>query len=192
MRRSGPDDDGRPGDRVDEVQAAWRVELPGLDVGSIALVGRLLEVAHRIERARGAALAEVGSDRATFDLLAGLRRSGPPHRMTVGDLQRISLVTTGAVSQRVERAERAGLVRRTTTPEDARKVVVELTQAGHEAVVVQLRAVLAADEESLRPLGSRQREMVQVVLREWVAGLGVEAERRTAGLPEGETGRSAT
>ena len=189
-----------PVDRVDEVQAQWRAALPEVDVSSIGLVGRVVEVAYRIERERGAALARLGSDRATFDLLATLRRAGR-RPMTVGDLQRASLVTTGAISQRVERAERAGLVRRTAVAGDGRKVVVELTGAGYEAAAVQLRAVLEAEQAVLRPLGADQRTVLQELLRAWIAGLrprhdaeSHDAERHDAerpASPRGETGLPA-
>jgi DNA-binding MarR family transcriptional regulator len=179
-----------PVDRVDQVQAQWRAELPGVDVSSIGLVGRVVEVAYRIERERGAALARLGSDRATFDLLATLRRAGR-RSMTVGDLQRASLVTTGAISQRVERAERAGLVRRTAVAEDGRKVVVELTGAGYEAAAVQLRAVLEAEQAVLRPLDADQRTALQELLRAWVAGLGPGHDAERPASPRGETGLSS-
>jgi DNA-binding MarR family transcriptional regulator len=162
----------RPVDRVDQVQAAWRAELPDQDVSSVGVVGRMVELVHRIEQARGAALAAHGSDRATFDLLATLRRAGPPYRLTVGELQRLSLVTTGAVSQRVERAERAGLVRRTSAAGDARKVVVELTEAGMTTTADLLRVVLDAEQAVLRPLDGEQRRALEELLRAWSVGLG--------------------
>jgi DNA-binding MarR family transcriptional regulator len=170
---SGEADSARPEfvDRVDAVQAAWRRELPAVDVGSIGVVGRLVELVHQIERVRGSALAEQGSDRATFDLLATIRRAGPPYRMTVGDLQRASLVTTGAISQRVERAESAGLVRRAPVPGDGRKVTVELTPAGFEASATLLRTVIAAEASLLSPLSESQRAWLTEVLRAWSAAL---------------------
>ncbi|MEU2351280.1 MarR family winged helix-turn-helix transcriptional regulator [Modestobacter sp. NPDC049651] len=160
-------------DRIDQVQAAWRAELPGVDVGSIGVVGRAVELVHRVEQARGAALAGLGSDRATFDLLATLRRAGRPYELTVGELQRLSLVTTGAVSQRVERAARAGLVHRRPVPGDARRVVVGLTEAGVAAAAAQLVAVLDAEREVLRPLTDDQRRALEQLLRAWALGYGV-------------------
>jgi DNA-binding MarR family transcriptional regulator len=159
-------------DRVDQVQAAWRAELPDQDVSSVGVVGRMVELVHRIEQARGAALAAHGSDRATFDLLATLRRAGPPYRLTVGELQRLSLVTTGAVSQRVERAERRGLVRRTPAEGDARRVVVELTEQGRGAAAELLRVVLDAEQSVLAPLAADDRQALEGVLRAWSIGLG--------------------
>ncbi|MCU1620707.1 MAG: Transcriptional regulator, MarR family [Modestobacter sp.] len=161
-----------PIDRVDQVQAAWRAELPDWDVSSVGVIGRLVELAHWTEQARGAALAAHGSDRATFDLLATLRRAGPPYRLTVGELQRLSLVTTGAVSQRVERAARRGLVRRTPVAGDARKVVVELTEDGRAAAAELLRVVLDAEQGVLEPLGADERRALEELLRAWSVGLG--------------------
>ncbi|TVT22052.1 MarR family transcriptional regulator [Amycolatopsis acidiphila] len=158
-------------DRVDAVQAAWRRELPDVDVGSIGIVGRLVEVVHHIERVRAVALAAENSDRATFDLLATLRRAGSPYRMTVGELQRASLVTTGAITQRVERAEAAGLVQRAAVPGDGRKVTVGLTATGFEASARLLRTVLAAEEAALKPLADADRERLVALLRGWSSAL---------------------
>lgn len=131
----------------------------------------MAQLVHTIDRVRGVALAAEGGDRATFDLLATLRRAGAPYRMSVGDLQRQSLVTTGAVSQRVERAERAGLVRRVATAEDGRKVMVELTAEGHDAAARMLSAVLAAEQTLLRPLSEDQCAALRDLLRTWSQGL---------------------
>jgi DNA-binding MarR family transcriptional regulator len=170
------DAEGPSLDRVEAVQAAWRRELPDVDVSSVAVVGRLLDVAHSVERIRAVALAAEGSDWATFDLLATLRRSGPPYRMSVGDLQRASLVTTGAVSQRVERAEQAGLVRRVPVPDDARKVAVELTVEGYRSAARLVRVVMAADRTLLENLDEAERAVLRDVLRSW----GTALDRTTA------------
>ena len=170
------DADGQPHDRVEAVQAAWRRELPDVDVSSVAVVGRLLDIAHSVERVRAVALAAEGSDWATFDLLATLRRSGPPYRMSVSDLQRASLVTTGAVSQRVERAERAELVRRVPVPDDARKVAVELTVEGYRTAARLVRVVMAADRTLLETLDEAQRAVLRDILRSW----GTALDRTTA------------
>jgi DNA-binding MarR family transcriptional regulator len=158
-------------DRVDAVQAAWRRELPGVDVASIGIVGRLIEIVHHIERVRAVALAAEHSDRATFDLLATLRRAGSPYRLTVGELQRASLVTTGAITQRVERAEAAGLVRRAAVAGDGRKVTVALTAAGFEASARLLRIVLAAEESVLKHLDDTDRDALVLLLRAWSSAL---------------------
>lgn len=158
-------------DRVDAVQTAWQRELPGVDVTSIGIVGRLVEIVHHILRVRAVALAAEHSDPATFDLLATLRRAGPPHRLTVGELRAASLVTTGAITQRVERAEAAGLVRRAAVPGDGRKVTVALTAAGFEASARLLHVVLAADESVLKHLDDRDREQLVHLLRGWSGAL---------------------
>src|SRR4051812_43843752 len=121
-------------DAVDRIEQAWRRERPDVDPGSIQLVTRVWRLARHLDRARARSLAELGSDSSTLDLLATLRRGGPPYRLTAGELHRASLLTTGAISQRLARAEREGLVRRTTAPPDRRVVQVELTARGHEVV----------------------------------------------------------
>jgi DNA-binding MarR family transcriptional regulator len=100
--------------------------------------------------------------------------AGPPYRLTVGELQRLSLVTTGAVSQRVERAARRGLVRRSPAAGDARKVVVELTEDGRTAAAAAelLRVVLDAEQSVLEPLDADDRPALEELLRAWSVGLG--------------------
>lgn len=117
-------------DAIDRVERAWLRERPDIDVSSVGIISRIWRVARHLERERKHRLAELGTDRVTLDVLAMLRRSGPPYRRTAGELTHASLITSGGVSQRLDKLERAGLVRRHIHAGDRRRIDVELTPEG--------------------------------------------------------------
>lgn len=125
---------GADEDAVDRVEQAWLRERPGVDVSSIGIVTRIFRLARYLEQARELELAHLGTDRATLDVLAMLRRSGKPYRMTAGELTEASLVTSGAISLRLDKLQRAGLITREFHDSDRRRVNVELTKAGMDLV----------------------------------------------------------
>lgn len=135
-------------DAIDRIEDAWHRERPDVDVCSVGIISRIWRISRHLERARKERLAEHGTDRVTLDVLAMLRRSGPPFRMTAGELTRHSLISSGGVSQRLEKLERAGLVTRHIHSEDRRRIDVELTSAG-VALIDSLFADLMAHEASL-------------------------------------------
>ena len=117
-------------DGVDQVARDWRRERPDIDVSSIGIVTRIWRIARHLENQRREQLAGLGTDRGTMDVLAMLRRSGPPFRRSAGELTRSALITSGGVSQRLEKLERAGLITRHVDTSDRRRVDVELTASG--------------------------------------------------------------
>lgn len=137
------------GDDVDRVERDWRRERPDIDVGSIGIVSRIWRVGRHLEQQRAAQLAEFGSDRGTIDVLAMLRRSGPPFRRSAGELTRSALITSGGVSQRLDKLERAGLVTRHVDLTDRRRVDVQLTPAGVELVDSVLADLMDHDSRVL-------------------------------------------
>ena len=121
---------------MDTIAAAWARERPGTPVASIGVITRIWRLAKLLEDDRRETMLRLGMDAGTRDLLSTLRRSGPPYRLSPSELARRNLVSAGAVSQRVARCERAGLVRRLRSPDDGRGVLVELTAAGREAFII--------------------------------------------------------
>jgi DNA-binding MarR family transcriptional regulator len=154
-----------PEDVVDWIQAAWRRERPRMRVDSIGVLTRIRLLAKLLEDDHRRAMAAVGIDAATRDLLSSLRRVGPPYRATPSELARATLVSAGAISQRVARAERDGLVRRHRSEQDARGVVVELTGAGHELIERTVDALLAHEDELLGALDGEQQAQLATLLR---------------------------
>ncbi|CCB78427.1 MULTISPECIES: MarR family winged helix-turn-helix transcriptional regulator [Streptomycetaceae] len=151
-------------DAVEEIAAAWRRERPGTPVESIGVVTRLWQLAKLFGDDRRRLLAEAGVDPATLDLLSVLRRSGPPYTLSTRDLARQSLVTAGAISQRVARAERDGLVTRGAATGKGRTVLVALTAAGHDLVESTVDQVLGRETELLSGLPPHQRGQLSALL----------------------------
>ena len=121
-------------DGVDEVIGQWAKVRPELDVSAMEVFGRLHRSFLLYRSGISSRFAEVGSNEPGFDVLATLRRSGPEHRLSAGELVRQTLVTTGGLTLRVKRLEEEGYVRRERVAEDNRMVTVELTPAGLELV----------------------------------------------------------
>ena len=151
-------------DSVDEIAAAWRRERPGTPVDGIGVVTRIWRLAKLFEDDRRRTLAAAGCDAATLDLLSVLRRSGPPYRLTTRELTRRTLVTAGAISQRVTRAERTGLVTREPGGDSRRAVTITLTPAGHDLVEHTVDHVLGRESDLLRPLTPAQRQELSLLL----------------------------
>jgi DNA-binding MarR family transcriptional regulator len=145
---------------VEEIAAAWERERPGTPVDSIGVVTPLWRLAKLFADDRRRLLAEVGVDPATLDLLSVLRRAGKPYRLSTRELARRSLVTAGAISQRIARAERAGLVTRETESDGSRAVLVSLTPDGHDLVEATVDRVLGRQSELLSSLTERQRKVL--------------------------------
>lgn len=145
-----------------EIAEAWRRERPGTPVESIEVVTPLWRLAKLLADDRRRVLAEAGVDPATLDLLSVLRRSGRPYGLTTRELGARTLVTAGAISQRVARAEAQGLVVRHPGPHKA--VLVELTDAGHALVERTVDEVLGRETELVSGLTKRQRQALVELL----------------------------
>ena len=153
-------DPGRRDD-VDEIVAAWRRERPDLDVTPLEVLSRVSRLARRLDLARGSAFSEHQLEGWAFDVLSALRRAGEPYELSPGQLVQQTLVTSGTMTNRVDRLERSGFVERRPDPGDRRGVLVRLTPAGRD-VVDSAMADLIEQEKSLlselspgRPAGAR-------------------------------------
>jgi DNA-binding MarR family transcriptional regulator len=158
-------------DGVDEIEEAWRRERPATPVGSIGVLTRIRRLAKLLEDDRRRTLARLGLDAATLDLLSTLRRAGPPYRLSPGQIARRSLVSAGAISQRVARAERDGLVERVRSGQDGRAVLVTLTASGHATVEHTVDDLLGHEESLLASLSRADRDRLTGLLRTLLADL---------------------
>jgi DNA-binding MarR family transcriptional regulator len=158
-------------DGVDEIERAWRRERLGTPVGSIGVLTRIRRIGKLLEDDRRRTLRRLGIDAATLDLLSTLRRAGSPYHLSPSELARRTLVSAGAISQRVARAERDGLVQRVRAGRDARSVRVTLTPAGHALVERTVDDLLRHEEALLAPLTDSERTRLAALLRTLLAGL---------------------
>lgn len=153
------------GDSIDRMLAEWARTEPDLDADPLAVIGRILVCAEHAQRAVVAALRPHGLTYGDFDVLNTLRRRADPGGTSPGDLARSALITSGAMTTRLDRLTEAGLIERRPDPEDRRAILVRLTRRGSGLVRRALRSVLAADKEFLAPLTRRQHDAVADGLR---------------------------
>ncbi len=152
-------------DHVDDILAQWARERPDLDAAPMGVVGRLSRLTRYMERAMEGVYAAYGLSGWGFDVLASLRRAGPPYRLTPTALYNATMVTSGAMTNRLDRLERAGLIERLPDPHDGRGNLVALTPRGREAVDAAVAAHIADENELLAPLRPEERDMLARLLR---------------------------
>ncbi len=152
-------------DRAAKAVEQWKRERPDLDVSPMLVLGRLNEASSLIARERLAPLfARFGLQAGEFDVLATLRRSGSPHALTPTALYEATMVTSGAMTNRLDRLEKAGLVRRGPHPNDRRGIVVQLTEKGLALIDEALTAHVANEHEILAGLSGVERETLAQLL----------------------------
>ena len=152
-------------DEVDSLVAAWQRERPDLDVAPMQVLSRVSRLARHLDRQRSTAFAAYGLETWEFDVLAALRRSGSPYQLSPGQLLRETMVTSGTMTNRVDRLAARGLVARENHPEDRRGVLVTLTSSGKETVDAALSDLLGAEQEILTSLSRSEQEHLAVSLR---------------------------
>jgi DNA-binding MarR family transcriptional regulator len=158
-------------DGVDRIQQAWLRERPGTPVESIGVITRIWRIGKLLDDDRRRTMARLGVDAPTRDLLSTLRRAGPPYRLTPSEIAHATLVSVGAISQRLTRAETQGLVRRRRDRPDGRSVTVELTPEGHALVERTVDDLLRHEETLLTSLDAAQRDRLTDLLRIFLADL---------------------
>ena len=162
-------------DEVDLLVEAWRRERPDLDLGPMEVLSRVSRVSRQLDVARRAAFAEHGIEQWEFDVLAALRRAGPPYQLSPGRLLRETLVTSGTMTNRVDRLAGRGLVERLPDPRDRRGVLVQLTDRGRETVDGALASLLELERPLLSALGQEDRDRLAGLLRRLATSVGGES-----------------
>ncbi|GAA1175351.1 MarR family transcriptional regulator TamR [Ornithinimicrobium humiphilum] len=157
-RRMGEDD-------VDGVVAAWRRERPDLDVAPLEVLSRVSRLARHLDIARRQAFADQGLELWEFDVLSALRRSGAPYQLTPGELLRETLVTSGTMTNRLDRLASRGLLTREAAPHDRRAVLVTLTEEGRRVADRALEALLEGERELLAGLATEERAQLAGYLK---------------------------
>ncbi len=155
----------QPSDHVDRVLAQWERAAPGVDRSPVAVVARLGRVGAYIDRELEANFARFGINRAAWDVLASLRRTGPPYRLSPTELYRGLMRTSGAITNQLHRLEEMGLVRRVPEPDDRRSLLVQLTDEGGDLVRRAGPAHLDTERRLLTALDPAERETLARLLK---------------------------
>jgi DNA-binding MarR family transcriptional regulator len=158
-------------DHIEETITAWRRERPGLDLSGMAVVARLLRVSHRVEEAQDEFFSALGLKPGWLDVLAPLRRAGDPYRLTPTRLSEEALISTAGMTNRLDRLEQAGLVRRLPDPDDRRGVLVELTEDGRDLVDSAIDAHRGLSKRLLGSLEGKERDDLDRLLRKLLSPL---------------------
>ncbi|MBB3139796.1 MarR family winged helix-turn-helix transcriptional regulator [Halomonas organivorans] len=159
-------------DAVDDVLAQWRAERPDLDASPMGVIGRIFRAQRRLEKALRDNFAAFDLQHHEFDILATLRREGAPFRMTAGALVKSSMVTYGAITNRIDRLEAKGLVTRRTDASNRRSVLIALTDKGLRLVDEAVERHVALEAELLSSLEVEDRERLAALLKQLLLGLG--------------------
>ena len=156
-------------DEVDRLVGAWARERPDLDVRPLEVLSRVTRLARHLDRARRTSFAAHDLDLWEFDVLAALRRAGRPYVLSPGQLVDQTMVTSGTMTNRVDRLETRGLVQRLPDPADRRGVHVRLTPRGKERVDSALADLLHRERDLLRGLSRNDQDALSTLLRKLVA-----------------------
>lgn len=162
MNRNLNDEDGF--DEVDLLIAAWQKERPDLDFSPLAVLSRITRISKHLDIARRNAFASL--DTWGFDVLATLRRVGNPYQLSPGQLIQETMVTSGTMTNRLDRLEELGYITRTQDPNDGRGILVTLTKAGAKAVDSAMEDLLSRERELLRVLNKSEQSDLANLLRE--------------------------
>jgi DNA-binding MarR family transcriptional regulator len=160
------------GDGVDRILEQWARERPELDTEAMGIFGRIYRIARASGDAMEATYGRFGITRADFDVLATLRRSGEPFALTPSALTGALMLTSGGITGRVDRLERAGLVARSPSPTDRRALLVTLTPAGQGVVDKAVVAGLETQRSLLAALPPARRRELDGLLRDLLAATG--------------------
>jgi DNA-binding MarR family transcriptional regulator len=158
-------------DHVDSIVAQWERERPDIDTTGMAIVGRIRRIDRVIQERIDAVFADHGLEAWEFDVLATLRRNGEPHQLTPGELLDSMMITSGAMTNRIDRLQGRGLVERRPHPDDGRQVLVSLTAAGRELVDTVVADHAANQVGLVSSLTERQQQQLTELLRKLGQGL---------------------
>ncbi len=155
-------------DRVARIQQEWARERPDLDVSPQGVIGRLHRLGSYLTDELVAVYREHGLGDGDFDVLAALRRAGEPFERAPGELAEHTMVTTGAMTKRVDRLVAAGLVTRRRSAEDGRARVVGLTPAGRELIDRAVNSHVVNEHRLLAVLSTSDRTRLEEILTRWL------------------------
>jgi DNA-binding MarR family transcriptional regulator len=160
---------GEPMDRVARIQADWRRERPDVDIAPQGVIGRLHRLADRLTEELCLVYGRYGLSEGEFDVLCALRRAGDPYERAPGELAAHTMVTTGAMTKRIDRLEQAGLVTRRRADDDQRGRIVALTKPGRELIDRAFTGHMRNERHLLDLLTPTESESLETLLTTWLS-----------------------
>jgi DNA-binding MarR family transcriptional regulator len=163
---------GADRDYVDQLLQQWRRERPDLDPSPMGIIARISRAAHLLEKAQEEVFSSFGLHRGRFDVLAALRRAGPPFCLSPTALYNSLLISSGAMTHRLDRLTHAGLIERVPAPTDGRSLLVRLTDKGLAIVDAAISAHLTNEQKLVASLSEEEREFLGKALRQLLLAHG--------------------
>lgn len=155
-------------DDLDKIQAQWRKQRPDLNTDPMALIGRLLRVSHFMSQEMAKTFALYGLNGASFDVLATLLRAGPPHALSPNELLQTMMITSGTMTNRIDRLEKAGLVERVSSSEDKRSVSITLTRKGKTLTDDMMQAHVDKQRDLVSKLKPAEQKQLNLLLKKYL------------------------
>ena len=155
-------------DAVDKILAQWNRERPDLDVGPMGLLGRLGRLRNHVSREIEAEFARHGLNSSSFDVLATLRRSGAPYRLSPSELLETMMITSGTMTNRIDQLEKAGMVERLDNPDDRHGVIIALTEKGFYVVEKAVTGHVANQHRLVAVLTEEEREQLGALVTKFL------------------------
>jgi len=159
-------------DEVDRLIAAWKRERPDLDLAPLSVLSRITRIARHLDIARRDAFGDL--ENWGFDVLAALRRAGAPHQLSPGQLMQETMVTSGTMTNRLDRLEELQLITREPDPNDGRGSLVTLTRSGMRAVDAAMEDLLENERKLLKDISANERDHLADLLSTLVTELDSE------------------
>ncbi|MET3983833.1 MarR family transcriptional regulator [Streptomyces sp. PvR034] len=158
-------------DAVDAIAAQWNAVRPDLDVTPMAVFGRIYRISKAMGDAMDRTYARYGISRGEFDVVATLRRSGEPYTLSPRQLSATLMLTTGGMTGRLDKLEKAGLLRRSPDPHDRRGLQVTITERGLALIDEAVTAGLEVQRAGLAGLDDDEVAVLTALLRKLLGGL---------------------
>ena len=158
-------------DAVDQILAQWHKERPDLDVSPMGTIGRTTRLASHLKKAIGKTFAKFGLNPGEFDVLATLRRAGHPYQLSPTELFKSMMVSSGTMTHRIDRLEKAELVLRVPDPSDRRGTLIQLTDKGFSLIEAAVEAHVANEHRILSALEKSELEDLSQLLRKLLVSL---------------------
>ncbi|NVJ96710.1 MAG: MarR family transcriptional regulator [Alphaproteobacteria bacterium] len=162
-------------DHVDEIIKQWAAERPDLDTKPMALLGRLLKLQQHTSKAMADNFSQYGLNTSSFDVLATLRRSGPPYQLSPGALINMTMVTSGTMTNRIDQLVKAGFVERIKNPDDGRGFLIALTEKGFKLVDDAVTTHVVTQKELTDRLSDEDRNTLNALVKKYLATFENEA-----------------
>ena len=156
-------------DGMDEILTQWNQERPDLDVAPMGLIGRFKRITQHLCGGMEKTFSAHGLNHSSFDVLATLRRSGPPYALSPSDLLATMMVTSGTMTNRIDQLSKAGLVERMHNPKDGRSVIISLTKKGLSLIESAVTAHVETQAKLTSGLSKAERETLNGLLRKFLA-----------------------